>query len=58
MNKTIIMVLGSYAAIAFVVFLYQMVFKIEDGFGSGDAFTAAVGTGVLWPVSLVATFWR
>ena len=58
MTRTIGIVLGVYATIAFVVFLYQLVFKLEDGMIAGDAFTTALGLGILWPVSLVAMFWN
>ena len=56
MTKNIGMVLGLYAAIAFVVFLYQLVVKLEEGLVTGDAFSASIGAGVIWPVSLVAGF--
>ncbi len=56
MTKNIGIVLGLYAAIAFVVFLYQLVVKLEDGLVAGDAFSASIGAGVFWPVSLVAMF--
>lgn len=54
MTKNIGIVLGVYAIIAFVVFLLQLVAKLEDGLRTGDAFSAAIGTGAIWPVSLVA----
>ena len=56
MTKNIGIVLGVYAIIAFVVFLFQLVAKLEDGLVTGDAFSAAIGAGVIWPVSLVALF--
>ncbi len=58
MNRTIGIVLGVYATLAFVVFLYQLVFKLEDGMVAGSAFSTALGIGVLWPVNLVAMFWK
>ena len=54
MTKNIGIVLGLYAAIAFVVFLYQLVVKLEEGLVAGDAFSTSIGAGVTWPVSLVA----
>ena len=57
MNRTIGIVLGGYGIIAFAIFLHQLVFKLEDGLSAGNAFTAALGTGLLWPVGLVAKFW-
>ena len=57
MTKNIGVVLGVYAIIVFVVFLYQLVEKLEEGLVAGDAFSAALGAGVIWPVSLVAMFW-
>ncbi len=58
MSKNLGIVLGVYAIIVFVVFLYKLVAKLEDGLVTGDAFSAAIGAGVIWPVSLVATFWN
>ncbi len=58
MTKNIGIVLGIYAAIAFVVFLYQLVVKLEDGLVAGNAFSAAFGSGVIWPISLVAMFFN
>ncbi len=58
MTKNIGIVLGIYAAVAFVVFLYQLVIKLEDGSVAGNAFSAAIGAGVIWPVSLVAMFFN
>ena len=58
MTKNIGIVLGVYTIIAFVVFLLKLVVKLEDGLVTGDAFSAAIGAGVIWPVSLVATFWN
>ncbi len=58
MNRTIAIVLGTYATIAFCVFLYQLIFKLEDGLIAGDAFSTALGLGLLWPVTLVAMFWK
>ncbi len=56
MTKKIGIVLGVYAIIAFVVFLLQLVAKLEDGLVTGDAFSVAITAGVIWPVSLVALF--
>ncbi len=53
MTKNIGIVLGIYAVIAFVVFLYQLVNKLEDGLVTGDAFSTAFGAGVIWPISVV-----
>ncbi len=58
MTKNIGIVLGVYAIIAFVVFLLQLVAKLEEGLVTGDAFSAAIGAGVIWPISLVAMFWK
>ncbi len=57
MTRTIGIVLGTYAVIAFVVALFQLVVKLEDGLVPGQAFTAAIGLGLTWPISLVAMFW-
>ena len=57
MIRTIGIVLGTYAIIAFVVALFQLVIKLEDGLVPGQAFTAALGLGLTWPISLVAMFW-
>ncbi len=57
MTRTIGIVLGTYAVIAFTVALYQLVVKLEDGLVPGQAFTAAIGLGLTWPISLVAMFW-
>ncbi len=57
MTKNIAIVLGTYAVIAFAVALIQLVIKLEDGLVPGQAFTAAVGLGLTWPISLVAMFW-
>ncbi len=56
MNRTIGIVLGVYAIIAFAVFLLKLVAKLEDGLLTGDAFSVAIGAGVIWPVSLIARF--
>ena len=56
MTKNIGILLGLYAAIAFVVFLYQLVVKLEEGLVAGDAFSTSIGAGVMWPVSMVAGF--
>ncbi len=56
MTKNIGIVLGVYAVIAFAVFVLRLVVKLEDGLVTGDAFSAAIGAGVIWPVSLVALF--
>ena len=58
MTRTIGIVLGVYAIIAFAVFLLQLVAKLEDGLLTGDAFSVAIGAGVIWPVSLVALFFN
>jgi hypothetical protein len=58
MTRNIGIVLGVYGVIAFVVFLYQLVQKLEEGLVTGDAFSAAIGAGIIWPISLVAMFWR
>ncbi len=58
MTKNIGIILGLYAAIAFVVFLYQLVVKLEEGLMAGDAFSASIGAGVIWPVSVVAMFFN
>ncbi len=57
MIRTIGIVLGIYGIIAFVVALFQLVIKLEDGLVPGQAFTAAIGSGLTWPISLVAIFW-
>ena len=57
MIRTIGIVLGTYVIIAFVVALFQLVVKLEEGLVPGQAFTAALGSGLTWPISLVATFW-
>ena len=56
MTKNIGIVLGIYAAIAFVVFLYQLVVKLEGGLVAGNAFSAAFVAGFTWPISLVDMF--
>jgi hypothetical protein len=58
MTKNIGIILGLYAAIAFVVFLYQLVVKLEEGLVTGDAFSTSIGAGVIWPVSVVAMFFN
>ncbi len=57
MIRTIGIVVGTYAIIAFVVALFQLVVKIEDGLVPGQAFSAAIVSGLTWPISLVAMFW-
>ncbi len=57
MTRTIGIVLGSYGVIAVAVALIQLVMKLEEGATSGEAFTAALGLGLTWPISLVAMFW-
>ncbi len=57
MIRNIGIVLGIYGIIAFVVALFQLVIKLEDGLVPGEAFTAAIGSGLTWPISLVAIFW-
>jgi len=58
MTKNIGIVLGLYAVIAFVVFLYQLVVQLEEGLVAGDAFSTSIGAGFIWPVSLVALFFN
>ncbi len=58
MTRTIGIVIGTYAIIAVAVALLQLVWKLEDGAMPGEAFTAALGLGLTWPISLVAMFWR
>ncbi len=58
MTKNLGIVAGVYAIIVFVVFLFKLVAKLEEGLVTGDAFSAAIGAGVIWPVSLAATFWN
>ena len=58
MNKNIGIVLGVYGVIAFAVFLLKLVAKLEEGLVTGEAFSAAIGAGVIWPVSLVALFMK
>ena len=57
MIRTIGIVLGTYAVIAFAVALLQLIIKLEDGLVPGQAFTIALGLGLTWPISLVAMFW-
>ena len=57
MIRNIGIVLGVYGVIAVAVALLQLVIKLEDGMMPGQAFTAALGLGLSWPVSLVAMFW-
>ncbi len=57
MTRTIGIVLGTYAIIAVAIALLQLVWKLEDGLMPGEAFTAALGLGLTWPISLVALFW-
>ncbi len=57
MIRNIGIVLGTYAVIAFAVALIQLIIKLEDGLVPGEAFTAALGLGLTWPISLVAMFW-
>ena len=54
MIRTIGIVLGVYGIIAFAVALIQLVVQLEDGLTTGDAFTAAIGSGLIWPISLIA----
>ncbi len=58
MTKNLGIVLGVYGIIVFVVFLYKFMAKLEEGLVTGDAFTAGIGAGIIWPVSLLATFWN
>ncbi len=57
MTRTIGIVLGIYGVIAVAVALFQLVIKLEDGLVPGQAFTAALGSGLTWPINLVAMFW-
>ena len=57
MTRTIGIVVGTYAVIAFAVALLQLVIKLEDGLLPGQAFTTALGLGLTWPINLVAMFW-
>jgi hypothetical protein len=57
MTRTIGIVLGVYGVIAFAVALNQLVVRLEDGLEPGDAFITALGTGIIWPISVVAMFW-
>ncbi len=57
MTRTIGIVLGTYAIIAVAIALLQLVWKLEDGLMPGQAFSAALGLGLTWPISLVAMFW-
>ncbi|MCZ6637213.1 MAG: hypothetical protein O7C66_03350 [Alphaproteobacteria bacterium] len=56
MTKKIGIVLGVYAVIAFAVFVLKLVAKLEEGLVTGDAFSAAIGAGAIWPITLIATF--
>ena len=58
MTKNIGIVLGVYAIVAFSVFVLKLVAKLEEGLVTGDAFSVAFGTGIIWPVSLVNLFWK
>ena len=57
MTRMIGIVLGTYTVIAFAVALIQLIIKLEDGLVPGQAFMAALGLGLTWPISLVAMFW-
>ncbi len=57
MIRTIGIVLGTYAVIAVAVALIQLIIKLEDGLMPGQAFMAALGLGLTWPISLVAMIW-
>ncbi len=57
MTRTIGIVLGTYAVVAVAVGLLHLVWNLEDGALPGEAFTAALGLGLTWPISLVAMFW-
>ena len=57
MIRNVGIVLGTYAVIAFAVALLQLIIKLEDGLVPGEAFMAALGLGLTWPISLVAMFW-
>ncbi len=58
MTKNIGIVLGIYAIVVFVVFLLQLVAKLEEGLIAGDAFSASIGAAVIWPVSLISMFFN
>lgn len=58
MTKTVGMVLGIYGVLAFAVFLFDVTVNLEDGMNTSDAFVDGIKTGVGWPVSLVAAFWK
>ncbi len=58
MTRNIGIVLGVYAIIAFAVFVLKLVAKLEEGLVTGDAFSVSISAGVIWPVSLVALFWK
>ncbi len=47
MTRMIGIVLGVYGIIAFAVALLQPVMKLEDGLTTGEAFTAAIGSGII-----------
>ena len=57
MIRKIGIVLGGYAAVGFAIFLLRLVQNLEEGLKTSDAFSAALGSGILWPVSVVASFW-
>ncbi len=57
MTRTIGIVIGTYAVIAFAVALIQLIIKLEEGLVPGQAFTTALGLGLTWPINLVAMFW-
>jgi hypothetical protein len=54
MIRTIGIVLGVYGIVAFSVALIQLVMKLEDGLTTGEAFSVAIGSGIIWPISLIA----
>ncbi len=58
MTKNIGIVLGVYAVSVFAVFVVKLVAKLEEGLVTGDAFSAAIGAGLIWPITLITTVWN
>ncbi len=58
MMRTLAIVLGTYAVLAFAVFLFDLVINLEEGLPSYDAFVDAFWTGAGWPLSVMAMLWR
>ncbi len=58
MTKNIGIVLGVYVVSVFAVFVVKLVAKLEDGLVTGDAFSAAIGAGLIWPITLITTIWN